>query len=153
MKSCQGRICQVFTGTLDYAALICPHCEGEEKEAIIRWGFTSCLILLNDVSEYQTYLRLKKRRFFCQSCNRSLVVKTSPVEKHCLISTKVKLSIADRLRKTTSMSEIARQKKVSVSSAYRVLKQFYELKKINRLTLPEILCLMNLNQLSKSRIL
>ncbi len=32
------------------------------------------------------------------------------------------------------MSEIARQKKVSVSSIYRVLKRFYEPKKINRLT-------------------
>lgn len=46
----------------------------------------------------------------------------------------------DRLRNTTSMSEIAHQKKVSVSSVYRVLRQFYEPKKINRLTLPEVLC-------------
>lgn len=136
----KGRICQVFSGTLDYAAHVCPHCDEEEKGTIIRWGFTSCLILLNDVSEYQTYLRLKKRRFFCQSCIRSFVAETSLVEKHCSISTKVKLSIADRLRQVTSMSDIARQKKVSVSSVYRVLKRFYEPKKINRLTLPEVLC-------------
>ncbi|WP_419469606.1 hypothetical protein [Candidatus Enterococcus mansonii] len=55
------------------------------------------MILLNNVSKYQTYLRLKKRRFFCQSCNRSFVAETSLVEKCCSISTKVKLAIADRL--------------------------------------------------------
>jgi transposase len=135
-----GRICQIFSGTLDYSAHACPHCASKDKAAIIRWGFTTCLILMNDVSEYQTYLRLKKRRFFCHSCNRSFVAETSLVEKYCSISTKVKLSIADRLRKVTSMSEIARQKNVSVSSVYRVLKRFYEPKKINRLTLPEVLC-------------
>lgn len=81
------RICQVFSGTLDYSAHVCPHCDQEEKDAIIRWCLTSCLILLNDVSEYQTYLRLKKRRFFCHSCTRSFVAETSLVEKHCSIST------------------------------------------------------------------
>ncbi|MGM0217629.1 ISL3 family transposase [Enterococcus sp. AZ126] len=136
----KGRICQVFSGTLDYLAHSCLHCGEKEKGKIIRWGYTTCLILMNDVSEYQTYLRLKKRRFFCYSCERTFVAETSLIQKGCSISKKVKLSIADRLRKVTSMSEIARQKKVSVSSVYRVLKQFYEPKKINRLTLPEVLC-------------
>ncbi|WP_143353657.1 transposase family protein [Enterococcus sp. 4G2_DIV0659] len=93
----KGRSCKVFSGTLDYSAHACPHCAFEDKSAIIRRGYTSCLILLNDVSEYQTYLRLKKRRFFCQSCNRSFVAESSLVEKCCSISTKVKLAIADRL--------------------------------------------------------
>ncbi|MEI5992049.1 hypothetical protein A5881_003605 [Enterococcus termitis] len=43
------------------------------------------------------------------------------------------------------MSEIARQKKVSVSSVYRVLKRFYEPKRINRLTLPDVLCFDEFN--------
>lgn len=136
----KGRICQVFSGTLDYLAHSCPCCGEEEKEKIIRWGYTTCLILMNDVSEYLTYLRLKKRRFFCHSCEKTFVAETSLVEKCCSISKKVKLSIADRLRNVPSMSEIARQKNLSVSSVYRVLKQFYEPKKINRLTLPEVLC-------------
>ncbi|MGX7200950.1 transposase family protein, partial [Enterococcus plantarum] len=130
----KGRLCQVFSGTLDYLAHSCPHCGAKEDGSIIRWSFTTCQILVNDVSEYQTYLRVKKRRFFCHSCDRTFVAETNLIEKCCSISKKVKLSIADRLRNTTSMSEIARQKKVSVSSVYRVLKQFYEPKKINRLT-------------------
>ncbi|MGM0219417.1 ISL3 family transposase [Enterococcus sp. AZ126] len=136
----KGRICQEFSGTLDYLAHSCPHCGAHEDGSIIRWSFTTCLILLNDVSEYQTYLRLKKRRFFCHSCDRTFVAETSLIEKCCSISKKVKLSIAERLRNTSSMTEIARQKKVSVSSVYRVLKQFYEPQKINRLILPEVLC-------------
>ncbi|WP_430601696.1 hypothetical protein IGJ02_001670 [Enterococcus sp. DIV0724b] len=136
----KGRICHVFSGTLDYFAHSCHHCGAKENGSIILWSFTTCLILLNDVSEVQTYLRLKKRRFFCHSCDRTFVAETSLIEKCCSISKKVKLSIAERLRNTSSMSEIARQKKVSVSSVYRVLKQFYEPKKINRLILPEVLC-------------
>ena len=91
----KGRFCQVFSGTLDYLAHSCPCCGEEEKEKIIRWGYTTCLILMNDVSEYLTYLRLKKRRFFCHSCEKTFVAETSLVEKCCSISKKVKLSIAD----------------------------------------------------------
>ncbi|PZL77428.1 ISL3 family transposase, partial [Enterococcus plantarum] len=53
----KGRICQVFSGTLDYLAHSCPHCGAKEDGSIIRWSFTTCQILVNDVSEYQTYLR------------------------------------------------------------------------------------------------
>ena len=145
----KGRICQVFFGTLDYLAHSCPHCGEDEKSTIIRWGYTTCLILINDVSDYQTYLRLKKRRFFYHSCDRTFVAETSLVEKCCSISAKVKLSIADRLKSVTSMSEIARQKKVSVSSVYRVLKRFYEPKKINRLILSEVLCFDEFNSVKQ----
>lgn len=123
------RICHVFSGTLDYLAHSCSHCGAKEDGSIIRWSFTTCLILVNDVYEYQTYLCLKKRRFFFHCCDRTFIAETSLIEKCCSISKKVKISIADCLRKNTSMSEIARQKKVSVSSVYRVLKQFYEPKK------------------------
>ncbi|EOH99943.1 hypothetical protein UAW_00343 [Enterococcus haemoperoxidus ATCC BAA-382] len=31
----KGRICQVLSGTLDYSAHTCPHCESEYQAAII----------------------------------------------------------------------------------------------------------------------
>nr|WP_242596554.1 transposase family protein [Enterococcus plantarum] len=79
---------------------MCPHCQYEQEKKIIRWGFTTCLVLMNDVSEYQTYLRLKKRRFFCHSCDRTFVTETSLIQKCCSILKKVKLSVANCLRKS-----------------------------------------------------
>ena len=51
----KGRICYVFSGTLDYFAHSYHHCGAKENGSIILWSFTTCLILLNDVSEVQTY--------------------------------------------------------------------------------------------------
>ncbi|WP_277989345.1 hypothetical protein [Enterococcus plantarum] len=43
---------------LNYLAHSRTHCGAKEYGSIIRWSFTTGLILVNDVSEYQTYLRL-----------------------------------------------------------------------------------------------
>ncbi|MCB5956207.1 transposase [Enterococcus sp. CWB-B31] len=130
----------IFSGVLDDTPRNCPHCLCSVASAIIRWGFTSkpALILMNEVSEFQTYFRLKKRRFFCSNCSRTFVAQTTVVEKGCKIARKVKLSIAQRLTQVTGMTEIARQKNVSLSSVYRVMKQFYEPKKMGQLTLPNV---------------
>lgn len=74
-------------------------------------GTTTVRLLLNDVSEYRTYLELKKQRFKCKSCQRTFVADTSVAEKHCFISQKVRWSVIARLKENTSMTEIARQKK------------------------------------------
>lgn len=44
-------------------------------------GTTTVRLLLNDVSEYRTYLELKKQRFKCKSCQRTFVADTSVAEK------------------------------------------------------------------------
>lgn len=137
----KGTICMVYSGSLNYKAKECPHCCQQDETKIIKWGATECMILMNDVSEYKTWLRLKKRRFFCKECCRTFVADTSVVEKNCVISKKVKLSIAERLTKKTAMSEIAQQKKVSVSSVYRVLKKFHSPVKPYTQPLPNVLCI------------
>ncbi|MZJ26294.1 ISL3 family transposase, partial [Enterococcus durans] len=81
----KGQICLIYKGTLLYKPEECPHCLCVVPSRIIRWGTTTVRLLLNDVSEYRTYLELKKQRFKCKSCQRTFVADTSVAEKHCFI--------------------------------------------------------------------
>ena len=61
-------------------------------------------------------------------------------EKHCFISQKVRWSVVTRLKKNTSMTEIAYQKNISVSSVYRIMKKFYRSLNPLKQSLPKTLC-------------
>lgn len=113
----------IYKGTLLHKPEECPHCLYVVPSRTIRWGTTTVRLLLNDVSEYRTYLELKKQRFKCKSCQRIFVADTSVAEKHCFISQKVRWSVIARLKENTSMTEIARQKNIPFKQ-----------------TLPKVLC-------------
>ncbi len=132
-----GQICKVYTGKLTYSPDSCEHCKSHST--IIRWGMTTVRLLLNEVAEFKTYLELKKQRFKCHACQQTFVADTSIAEKHCFISQSVKWAITTRLKENTSMTGIARQKNVSVSSVYRVLKRFYQPMNPFKTTLPTVL--------------
>ena len=136
----KGQICLIYKGTLQYTPEECPRCLCVVLSKIICWGTTTFRLLLNDVSEYRTYLELKKQRFKCKTCQRTFVADTSVAEKHCFISQKVRWSVVTRLKENTSMTEIARQKNISTSSVYRVMKRFYRPLNPFKQTLPKVLC-------------
>ena len=102
-------------------------------------GTTTVRLLLNDVSEYRTYLELKKQRFKCKSCQRTFVADTS-VAENTVSLVKSSLVCHCSLKENTSMTEIARQKNISTSSVYRVMKRFYRPLNPFKQTLPKVLC-------------
>ncbi|MBS6193329.1 MAG: transposase family protein, partial [Enterococcus hirae] len=134
------QICLIYKGTLQYTPEECSHCLCVVPSRIIRWGTTTVRLLLNEVSEYRTYLELKKQRFKCKTCQRTFVADTSVAEKHCFISQKIRWSVVTRLKENTSMTEIARQKNISTSSVYHVMKRFYRPLNPFKQTLPKVLC-------------
>ncbi|MFW0732131.1 ISL3 family transposase, partial [Enterococcus raffinosus] len=50
--------CFVFDGTLTYRPEECFHCHHENDQTLIKWGWKKVSILLNDVSNYKTILRI-----------------------------------------------------------------------------------------------
>ena len=118
----------------------CIHCNYKVASDIIRWGTTTVRLLMHNVSEYRAYLELKKQRFKCKACHRTFVADTSVAKKHCFISEKVRWPVVTRLKKNTSMTEIATQKNLSVSSVYRIMKRFYRPLNPFRTTIPKVLC-------------
>ena len=105
----KGQICHIYRGNLIYTAQEC------------------------------TYLELKKQRFKCKACQRTFVADTSVAKKHCFISEKVRWSVVTRLKKNTSMTEIAAQKNLSVSSVYRIMKRFHRLMNSNQFGVFQVL--------------
>ncbi|WP_274662152.1 transposase family protein, partial [Enterococcus lactis] len=99
----KGQICHIYRGNLIYTAQECIHCKHQIASDIVRWGTTTVRLLMkNDISEYRTYLELKKQRFKCKACQRTFVADTSVAKKHCFISEKVRWSVVTRLKKNTS---------------------------------------------------
>nr|WP_284296441.1 transposase family protein [Leuconostoc litchii] len=46
---------------------------GWKIPSFVKWGFKTVRYLLNDVSEYKTYLKIKKQRFRCKICGKTLL--------------------------------------------------------------------------------
>ncbi|WP_336622452.1 helix-turn-helix domain-containing protein [Enterococcus sp.] len=87
----------------------------------MKWGFKEGTLQLNDVSEYQTLLRLKKQRFRCKTCGKTFITETNVADRHCSIARRVELAIAEKLSQPLSMSMIAHMKHVSPTTVLRVL--------------------------------
>ncbi|WP_280739522.1 MULTISPECIES: ISL3 family transposase, partial [unclassified Enterococcus] len=80
-------------------------------------------------------------RFFCKSCGQTFLAEDTITDRHCWISNRVKLSIAERLTEPLTMSFISRLKHVSVTTVLRVLHRFYETKPPQNSDLPIVLCM------------
>ncbi len=90
-------------------------------------GFKTSRLIIPKVSLHDTYLELKKQRYYCGHCQSTFILKTSIVEKNCYISYNTKHAIA-------------RRHQVSHSTVNRILHSFYESQSLNFNYLPENLC-------------
>lgn len=68
------------------------------NNSIIKYGFKNTLIKLPIISNYNTYIKLKKQRFLCKECGKTFTAKTSLVNKHCFISNQTKLAVANEAK-------------------------------------------------------
>lgn len=95
---------------------------------------------LNKVSEYPTYLHLRKQKFLCKDCGRSFLAESSLTKRNCSISNRVKLKIATMLHDSVSMTYIANQVSVAPMTVLRVLREFTQPVLPQRGQLPQVLC-------------
>lgn len=135
-----GEVCKVFEGQLTYKPERCFHCHQENQQTIIKWGWKKVSILLNDVSNYKTILRITKQRFKCKACNRTFLAEDTVSDRHCFIARRVKQAIIELLTEPISMSLIARFKHVSPTTVVRALRSFETKKVCSTATLPEVVC-------------
>ena len=89
----KGVFSRIFHGFLEESPQCCQHCQSNHSN-IIKWGYTTSLIKMPSVSEYVTYIRLKKRRFFCKKCDTIFVLDTPFVFRNNCISNNLKRLVA-----------------------------------------------------------
>lgn len=126
----------VIHGVLNNRPESCPHCGGDK---LIGHGYTNTKI--NHAASVQPLLiRLKKRRFLCAHCGKSMVSQTSIVEKNCSISTRTKTAILMTASNhcDSSLVGYAKQFHVSAQTIMRLLRKFYTLEEPKHL--PEKIC-------------
>lgn len=85
---------KIFTGILSYTPDACYNCGHIFDENIIKHGFKASTIKIPKVSGFDTYLKLKKQRYFCKHCKSTFTLKTNIVNRNCYISNNTKISIA-----------------------------------------------------------
>ena len=98
------------------------------------------VLVIPKVSLHDTYLELKKQRYYCGHCQSTFTLKTSIVEKNCYISYHTKHAIALEAQNKISECNIARRHQVSHSTVNRIIHSFYESQTLNLNYLPENLC-------------
>lgn len=130
----------VFKGILSYQPTHCEHCGTLFDSNFKKHGFKTSRIVIPKVSLHDTYLVLKKQRYYCGHCQSTFTLKTSIVEKNCYISYNTKHAIALEAQNKISECDIARRHQVSHSTVNRIIHSFYESQTLNLNFLPENLC-------------
>ncbi len=130
-------IAKVFHAQLSYNPIACSNCGCALNKDIIKYGFVTSLIKMPNVSNFDTYLKLKKQRYFCKHCNESFSLPTNIVNRNCYISNSTKLSIALDSREKISEVDIARRHNVSHVTVSNIIDSSYNSHKVDPNYLPK----------------
>ena len=136
----KGIICKVFFAKLTYSPAHCECCGSVNHNSIIKYGFKNTLIKIPMISNYNTYIKLRKQRFFCKKCGKTFIANTSLVNKNCFISNQTKLAIANEAKLKISEKDIARRFNSSHNTVNRIVNSFYKYHLPNFNYLPKKLC-------------
>lgn len=130
---------KVFHAKLTYYPEFCPHCGGVNSH-IIKYGFKTSLIIIPTVSNFNSYLSLKKQRFLCKHCSQTFIAQSCIVDKNCHISKATKLAISLEAKEKISEKDIARRLNVSHVTVSRVVNSHFSDYILNKDYLPKVLC-------------
>ncbi|MCG9855876.1 transposase family protein, partial [Staphylococcus argenteus] len=85
----KGRKCFFYYAKLIYTPGVCPNCNCKNINGnLIKNGSKTSRITMPKISEYPTYIMLRKQRFKCKTCERYFTAETPEVDKYCFISKK-----------------------------------------------------------------
>lgn len=138
-KTVKNITAKVFNARLTYSPLDCPCCGGVGSH-IIKHGFKTTLVNIPKVSNFNTYLSLKKQRFLCKQCNQTFIAQSCIVDKFCNISKATKLAISLEAKEKISEKDIARHFNVSHVTVNRVINSHFADYTPNKDFLPKVLC-------------
>ena len=129
----------VFNGKLSPAAPgSCPCCGTVNKDhSIIKNGSKEVMIKMPKVSERMTFLKLKRQRYFCRSCNRTFSAKTDLVKERCSISRNTFHALILAAKKKLSVKDIVENFDISHGTLNNFLISLSDKFIVSKDTLPE----------------
>lgn len=115
----------------------CPHCGSTH---FVKNGWKETIVRFLPIQKHPLEIVLNKQRLLCRECRKSFMPEVSFVGKHSQISNLLKKAILVDLKENVSLTHIARQHNVSVTTVQRIFNQGYSNYVPNYHTLPEVIC-------------
>lgn len=138
-----NKIINIIKGKLTYKVKKCPHCK---KEKLLKNGFDTIKLQIQNIGDRKTYLILDKQRYICKECRKSFTVNSREHKKHCRKSYTINQNVTYYLTNSKfSQTDIAKILNISVSTTNKQLKKYTKEIKVNKNRLPKILCIDELN--------
>lgn len=129
----------VYHGSLSYdTPSYCPKCG--TLDSLIKHGFKLTRIKLPNVSEFSTFLNLKKQRFFCKSCNKSHCASTSLIPPRHSISSNTKTASIIHLKDKISIKDLSKRFNISHTTVNNWLNSLSNQFIVKKTFLPQNLC-------------
>ena len=134
----KGNACKYVDGKLTYDPICCKNCGiKSENNTITKNGTQMSRITLPITGTLPTYLRLKKQRFVCKSCNSSFTAETTIVKKNCFISENTNALVVIKSADAQPLISIARDCSVSSTTVQRVITKVARVYKPHHQGLPK----------------
>ena len=134
----KGKPCKFISGELTYDPTHCEKCGiKNENYVVIKNGKQVSRITLPMTGTSLTFLKLKKQRFFCRSCQCSFTAKTPIVEKNCHVSNQSKAMIVIKSTEARSVQSLSKDCSVSWHTVQRVIDDAAQSVKSHHQALPE----------------
>ncbi|HCY4499630.1 TPA: ISL3 family transposase [Staphylococcus aureus] len=119
---CKGRKCFFYYAKLIYTPEVCPNCNCKNINGnLIKNGSKTSRITMPKISEYPTYIMLRKQRFKCKTCERYFTAETPEVDKYCFISKKTLSAVLNKAAEIRSEKSIAKSCSVSATTVSRII--------------------------------
>ena len=136
-----NRTYKVTEASLSYIPIYCPVCGCifDNSQTYEKNGCKTSDILMLDICNYMSILRLHKQRYKCHNCNKKFFARTNIVDDGCFISNQVKYAIALELKNKISEKDIANRYHVSPNTDERIIDSYFEGNKLYKNYLPEVL--------------
>ena len=133
---------KIFKGFLKSNYSSCPHCNSNN---IVKNGFRERKIKFVPFQNYNIQLNLSIQRYICKDCEKSFSPSTNIVEDNSNISNNLKYTIALELQENVSLTSIAKRHNISVATVQRIMNDCYPYFKVNKVYLPETICIDEFN--------
>lgn len=142
----KGEKIKIAEGKLSYIPKKCKYCSCQK---LVKNGFDIIELQIPRLATTKAILRLKKQKVLCKNCKKGFTVKCKDHKKYSRKSFALLNEIDYSLSTTSnSMKDIAIQSNTSVQTVKRKINELSKEIKINKNTLPKILCIDEVNGVS-----
>lgn len=138
IRTIKNRNVKVFHALVTQKHCNCPHCSSVN---VVKNGTKPSLIKIIPIQEYEAYIQVHRQRFKCKTCGKTFSAKSNFVMQRARISYSLKLAVAQKLKFKISLKDIAKEYNISIATVQRIMDKFYHVKKNERASLPENICI------------